>query len=328
MSRQATADVFLPRERASASVAGAGVDKQRSRGLQARVEPALGVPPECSPEDGKGGSLAEQQQLFLAAITTPEADPGQEALTAAARLLTPSATLSPAQRLEIYRSGYHARLIECLTDDYPTLQHALGEAEFERVCRDYITCYPSRGPSLNVFGQHMAQHMTEHCRVLPRPEARFLAELAELEWTIVAAIHAPGGSILKPEDLVTVAPDAWPDAKLIVNPSLRVLRTEHPVNAYFQALRAGRPVPIPPPKASVVGVYRTGRSVWRLPLDVGMADLLQLLAKGEPLGAAMDSCAQRLGSDDEGAAAAKVTRWFSSAVSSGLFSGVTLPGAA
>lgn len=316
MSRQATADVVLPRERASASVAGAALERPHSRLERGPTEPSL--------EALEPRSLAEQQQLFLAAITTPEDDPGQDVLGAAARLLTPSATLSQGQRLEIYRSGYHARLIECLTDDYPTLQHALGETEFDRVCRGYISCYPSRAPSLNVFGQHMA----EHCRALQRPESSFLGELAELEWTIVLAIHAPGGSILKPEDLVSVAPEAWPDAKLIVNPSLRVLRTEHPVNAYFQALRAGRPISIPAPKASVVGVYRTGRSVWRLPLDVGMADLLQLLAKGEPLGAAMDRCAQRLGSDDEGAAAAKVTRWFSSAVSSGLFSGVTLPGAA
>ena len=45
------------------------------------------------------------------------------------RVVLPSSRLSSLERLDIYRQAYRARLVECLADDYPVLQHALGETE-------------------------------------------------------------------------------------------------------------------------------------------------------------------------------------------------------
>jgi Putative DNA-binding domain len=266
-------------------------------------------------------SLAELQTVFFQAITTPQAAPLHLDERAAAALLTASATLTARERLELYRDGYHARLIECLADDYPALQHALGEAEFESLCRDYIVARPSLGPNLNVYGRHMP----EFCRSYAHVDSAFLSELAALEWAIARAVHAAGGAALQPADLADVAPDVWPHVKLIVNPALAVLTGQYPVNAYFQAWRAGESPAIPAPSPSVVAVYRTGRSVWRLPLNSGMAQLLALLAAGKPLADATLTVTAQLTLDGETEAVNLVTRWFSTAVSSGLFSGLELP---
>jgi hypothetical protein len=313
VSRQATADVVVPRERASASVNAA----QRPRQARSEANGAVSKTLEANPTDR---SLSGLQRVFLDAITTPEADSPYLDEARAALLLTPGPALSAFERLDIYRSGYHARLIECLVDDYPVLQHALGESAFSALCRDYIAKHPSRGPSLNVFGRLMA----EHCRQSELAVAGFAADLAALEWAIVEAIHAPGGSVLVPQDLQSVEPEAWSEVRLLINPSLRVLSCGYPVNSYFQAHRTGNTPQIPGPNPSLVAVYRTGRSIWRLPLDPVMKDLLAALRE-QPLGAATAQVAAALTHLSEAEAGALITRWFTTAVSSGLFSGLQLP---
>ncbi len=101
-------------------------------------------------------ALRAQQQWFAAIVSTPQDEPAPVDERSALRLVTASATLSSLERIDIYRRGYHARLIECLVDDYPVLEHALGAEAFEALSRRYIARYPSSGPSLNYFGQLMA----------------------------------------------------------------------------------------------------------------------------------------------------------------------------
>ena len=89
------------------------------------------------------------------------------------RFVTPGPRLTAAERFDIYRSGYHARLVECLLDDYPVLAAMLDrddEGQFGALCRAYVDRHPSASPNLNGFGRHMAV-------VLPRGEARGLPRL-------------------------------------------------------------------------------------------------------------------------------------------------------
>ena len=126
MKREPTADALGLHERASATPT--TVDPHHSA--------QLGSAPRWT--EGKLG-LGTQQAWFAAIVSTPEAAPAPVDASSAARLITPSATLSALERIDIYRRGYHARLIECLVDDYPVLQHALGEERFEELCRAYIS---------------------------------------------------------------------------------------------------------------------------------------------------------------------------------------------
>ncbi len=305
MKREATADVIAPRERASATPA-----LRRPTALGASAAPALASLGERT--------LRRQQQWFLAFITTPEAEPAALDGAAAAELVSGGPTLSSAERLEIYRQAYHARLVECLADDYPVLKHALGDAEFEARCRAYIARHPSRSPSLNGFGAHFAQF----CRTASFSHAAFSADLAALEWAIVEAIHAPTAQGIDAEALAAVPAERWSEARLQPNPSLRVLSLEYPANAYFQAVKNGGAPAIPERRATQVAVYRTGRSVWRMELSPGFAALVESLVNGAPLAAALEAVEPLL----EGASAAEraetLGSWFRHTVSSGLFSGL------
>jgi hypothetical protein len=307
VNRQPTADALGLHERASATPARA----------EFQPESQLGSAPIWTL--GKL-DLRMQQEWFAAIVSTPEAEPAPVDERSAARLITPSATLSSLQRIDIYRQGYHARLIECLIDDYPVLQHALGEEAFEALCRRYIARHPSRAPSLNFFGRHMS----ELCRSEALPEPVFAADLAALEWAIVLGIHAPTAPTIGFEDLGQVPPERWPAARFTVNPSLRVLRLEYPVNAYLQCYRHEESPTVPAPSKSAVAVYRTGPSVWRLELELTMVTLVESLAGGATLEAALGEVQALLSDRSEQDAARLVSHCFQHSISSGLFSAVVL----
>ncbi len=287
-------------------------------------------------------TLRSLQQWFAAGVMTPESEVAPRGAAQAPALLTAGPRLGALGRFEIYRRAYHARLVECLADDYPVLRHALGEAEFDLLCRAYIERHPSTDPNLNGFGKSMAQFCALHA---PEPFAHrsFATDLARLEWAIVEVIHAEGVDPLTTGRLSAVAPESWAKARLVVTPALRLLRSSFPVNAYYQSVRAGgversavdkdglpeggganevaHPcVPLADPSAVVV--YRNGATIWRMDLEDAAFDLLQALASGKSLGSALDETAGSLDGDGEEAAAQRVMGWFRDWVSSGLFSDV------
>jgi hypothetical protein len=305
--RQPTADAVGLHERASATPTRADAQRPSLRGSAPTwTERELG--------------LRMQQEWFAAIVSTPESEAAPVDELSAARLVTPSLTLSSLERIEIYRRGYHARLIECLADDYPVLQHALGEAEFEALCRAYIAQHPSNAPSLNYFGRHMA----DLCRSQPLPDPGFAADLASLEWAVVLGIHAPTAPALGFEDLSQVPPERWPGARFGVNPSLSILRLSYPVNAFLQSFRNGESPSLPAARKSTVAVYRTGKSVWRLELEPTLLTLVEALARGETLGAALERVQTLLAERTEQEAAQLVSTCFRHSVSSGLFSALLL----
>jgi len=209
VNRQATADALGLHERASATPTSEH-EQRTHHGL-------LGAAPAWT--EGKL-TLRTQQEWFAAIVSTPQAEPAPVDEGSAKRLIKPSSTLTSAERIDIYRRGYHARLIECLIDDYPVLQDALGEDAFEALCRAYIAAHPSNGPSLNYFGRHMS----EFCRTQPLPVPGFAADLATLEWAIVLCIHAQTANAIDFADLSQVPPESWPGARFTLNPSLSILQ--------------------------------------------------------------------------------------------------------
>ena len=307
MKREATADALGLHERASATPDRAGTSRTA----------ALGSAPAWT--EGKL-DLRAQQQWFAAIVSTPQNEPAPVDERSASRLITPGEKLSSLERIDIYRRGYHARLIECLADDYPVLEHALGEEAFEALSRRYIARHPSSGPSLNYFGRHMA----EFCRTEPLAEPAFAADLAALEWAIVLAIHAPTAVAIGFDDLGQVPSERWPHARFHVNPSLQILRLVYPVNAYLQAYRQGKPSSLPAAHPTSVAVYRTGRSVWRLELSPTMVTLVESLQNGATLEAGLSEVQALLQHEPEHEIAKQIAHCFQHSVSSGLFSRILL----
>ncbi|MDP9149470.1 MAG: putative DNA-binding domain-containing protein [Myxococcota bacterium] len=267
-------------------------------------------------------SLRSHQTWFVNAVMTPESEPLPDGSSEAESRLTAGPSMDARARLEIYRRAYHGRLIECLLDDYPAVSAALGESSFEALCRAYIARHPSGGPSLNSFGRSMARF----CRERPLPALAcppaFIADLAALEWAMVEVIHAPSAPPFTLLGMADLPAECWATARVVTTPALRLLRSQFPVNAFFQAFRDGGRHPVPEAHPEATLVYRNGPTVWRMALTEPMFELLQALVRGDSLGGALERATAAFAGISEELAARQVTTWFRDWVAGGLFAGV------
>lgn len=266
-------------------------------------------------------SLRELQERMVEAITGSDAAASDAALE-----LTPGPRLTARERLEIYRFGYRARLIECLDDDYPILARTLGETAFEHLANQYIDRFPSRHPNLNAFGRHMSllckdAALGEHDR-----SREFFSELAALEWALVECIHAREPRPFDLAELQAIPVERWANARLLRSDTVRVLRCAYPVNAFYQACRGRDEHPeIPSPQATWTAVYRRAWRLWRLDLTPAMERVLSALLDGVPI----EESLGRMGVDEtdpEALAEAErsVMVWFKEWMQGGFFGGVEL----
>jgi hypothetical protein len=262
-------------------------------------------------------SLRDAQRWFLSAISHGESL--EEGVAVAAREttggaldahVTPGPRMSSRDRLAIYHHAYRARLVECLADDYGALRFALEEEPFEKLAHEYIAEIPSRSFSLNFYGKRMP----EFVRSRTEEWARFGADLAALEWAIVEAIHAPDPSAQLAEKLRALAPEDWESVRFSPSPTLTIVRSDFPVNDFFQAFRDEQSPKIPSEEKSATAVYRKGMSIWRRALSQPMEKLLSSILSGEALGEALSKADA---TEDE------VSAWFGEWMSDGYFGDVS-----
>lgn len=248
--------------------------------------------------------LRASQAWLLDAITAESAPPDAEAR------LTKGPHLEAHSRLGIYRQAYRSRLVECLSDDYPAVRHAIGADAFEELCAYYVARHPPQSFSLNWYGRHLAAV----CREQPAHWAGFAADLARVEWAIVEVIHA-ADAVVDLSALASLPSDAWGAVMLRPSPTLRLLSLSHPANAYYQAFREGRTASLPLAAPSFTVVHRDGMTVWRTDLSEAMHAVLQALAGGLPLERALES---------PNASAAEVGEWFQRWIASAWFVGARI----
>lgn len=306
-------EVFT-KERASATPATKGAVKTASRAADLRPSKEAG-------EVALPRSLREVQEWFLGVVSDPrDLDAAAGDLHLLEGVVTASTKMAAVDRLGVYHFAYRARLVECLADDYPALQYAIGDA-FESLCHGYIAAYPSCSPSLNFFGRHFAAY----CREQDAPWSAFAADLATLEWSLVEVLHAETPELLPIEKIQAIAPDAWGGARFVPSAALRVHHFDYPVNRFFQAFKNDEAPTIPERSPSAMAIYRQGFLLWRMNLTRPMASVLEALAGGEALGVALS----RLGANAEDEAALReaeqnVMAWFRAWVTGGFFADVVV----
>lgn len=243
-----------------------------------------------------------------AALPEPSAD---------ARWVKGGAGWSGSERLAVYHRAYFSRLVECLRDDYPALEHAIGGEAFDELCREFIESHPPASPSLNFYGAPFA----DFCAASRAPGAAFLGDLARLEWAVVEAIHAEAPPALVGLQLAGLSSDDWARLRLVPSPACRLLLLSHPVHAHYEAFLEGETTAPPARAPTTVVVCRRGDDVHRIYIEERLAGLLRRLLDSAPLAEALSAAALDAA---DASSAADLTRALSEWVSAGLFAGVRL----
>ncbi|RME35311.1 MAG: DUF2063 domain-containing protein [Gammaproteobacteria bacterium] len=217
-------------------------------------------------------SLEALQKALQQAVLSGRPDPVLEHTT-------PSSRADRQTRLGVYLQAYRLRLEEVLQGDYPKLHAYIGDREFSALCGAYLERHPSRHYSVRWFGRNLPRLLGEQSPWSGLPQ---LAELARFEWTLGEVFDAPDAGLVTEQELMALAPEAWPDLRLRLHPSLRRLELEWNVVAIWQALERGEE----PPEAARAGfpvswvLWRRDLKNWFQSLPVEAAWALDRFAEG------------------------------------------------
>ena len=243
------------------------------------------------------------------------------------RVVTPSKALSAADRLGVYCNAYHARLLECLREEFTALVHALGADLFDEFAFGYLQAYPSRSYTLYHLGVNFPRYLAETCPVDEDPGwAALLIDLATLERVYNEVFDGPGvegRQLLGADRLLAIPTELWPDARLVLADGFRLIELRSPVHEYISAIRRTEDPAPPAPAETLLAVHRRDYVVRRHLLTPPQYVLLGAIIAGETVGEAIGRAADVAGSDT-GEFVASLGDWFCDWAVEGFFQDVVL----
>ncbi|MGC4074747.1 MAG: DNA-binding domain-containing protein [Nibricoccus sp.] len=271
---------------------------------------------------------------MFAAVTRPLA-PGDRAQArwfdgtssarAVAKLIKPSATLRPIERVEIYNRMYWFRLLECIATDFPGLRALLGDERFWKLAEAYLRAHPSRSFTLRNLGAKLPRFVAQQSK-WTKPHTEAASDLARFEWAQILAFDDVKLAPLTKKKLAGLNPETL---RLRVQPYLTLLTCHHAVDDYTlavkndNALRAeasnavtertvsdGGKVALTRTKPLHIVVHRLDNQLYYKRLEPEAARLLRALAAGRTL---PDACGaafvrSKISQEEQ---AAKIQTWFS-----------------
>ncbi len=129
--------------------------------------------------------------------------------------LTASNKLSSEERLNIYINDYWPRCIDSLAEDFPGLQHLLGEAGFETWMEKYLTQFPSHHFTLFYLGEDLFSFMETHYH---DSNKALVLDCITYEWAKSAAYFLGEDPPFNPETLSEAQKNRLPQLALQLQP--------------------------------------------------------------------------------------------------------------
>lgn len=211
----------------AARAAGAAREESGARSLAAAAC-AAAAPTVASTVASAAVPLAQTQALFLDALRHPTGvahwleQCDEEQRQQFAQTFAGTATFGAAQRLDVYANSYFYRLLGALQELFPRVRFLCGDANFHNLATDYVLSCPSREPDLRRLGERLPAFLRSHELGQRWP---LLVEWAELEQALTAALDAPPGTPLTPDELRAIPVEQWPELRFTFSPPSHVLVT-------------------------------------------------------------------------------------------------------
>jgi hypothetical protein len=188
--------------------------------------------------------LLRLQRRFMAALREPIFDDSraksdlpprtgavsEDFLRTAAALITPSATMAPVERLELYHRQYWYRLLDSIAEDFPALRRLLGDIPFWRLMEAYLEAAPPRSFTLRHLGAGLADFIAQQAETIP--DAVQAEDLARLEYALCASFEAGESAPVEPSDLGQL--------EIALQPHVLLLALQTPADTLWRASEGGR----------------------------------------------------------------------------------------
>lgn len=228
--------------------------------------------------------LAHLQAEFRASIMEPNDASITPAITAAIKVDNIPANTG----LIVYRNNVFSSLRRALTELYPVVSRLVGEVFFAAMADEYIKGTPPTHARLNEYGQTFPAFLRGFPPAAALP---FLGDVAMLELAWNDAFHTADAQPLRASALTSVSKDVLPTIRLELHPTARLLRSDYPIHAIWQANQPDEHVEEVIDLAEGADhllVHRPDRQVLIYPLSTAAWVFLTALAKSTPLVDAFD----------------------------------------
>lgn len=249
-------------------------------------------------------SLLALQKQMAAALMRPLVAGDHIDPQAPADYIKPNDRLTSLERLEIYSRSYWFRLLDSLYEDFPGLRAVLGERAFEKLAKAYLSDRPSASWTLRNLGSRLEQWLQAN-PVFAGDRLPLSLDMIRLEWAHTEAFDEKDERVLGPEDLLELGPGM----RLGLQPHIRLLELSYPVddlrvkanaaseehgtasNAKLKRHATGlaRRIRRMPAEHIFLAVHRLNFMVYYRRLEADEFGLLAALAKGLPVGKAMET---------------------------------------
>lgn len=190
-----------------------------------------------------------------------------------------------ARRIAIYRRSVAANLVRALRGAYPVVLRLVGDAFFEEAARRHARAHPPACGDLNRYGEGFPAFLREypHAAALP-----WLADVARLEWAVHEASMAGDCAPIDFPALSAVPAEAQGALVFSLHPSVRLVRSRHPILAIWEANQPDRDgSPDRDAGEDLVMAWREAGVVRAAALAPREADFLEAVTAGSALGEAV-----------------------------------------
>ena len=218
---------------------------------------------------------------------------------------------APKDQLAVYINAYRYRLQDVTAEDYPVLQHYLGEDVFEKLMADFVNSAHSAHFNVGRYAAQLPAFLAK------RNVDAFAQELCALENALSQLTDPRETVALTQEHLADISPEALMETVLHPRAALQLFACDYPLDAYYTAVKNEEAPAAPAPQKSWLAVYRHEDVVWRLELQEHEYLLLEKLFSGLTISEAMEAVQnERRISDD--ALALNLGNWFTRWLRNGL----------
>lgn len=196
---------------------------------------------------------------------------------------------TPQKRFAVYRNNVIVGLSEALRTQFPATERIVGTEFFAALARVYVSSEPPRSPVMMSYGERFPAFIE---RFEPAAEIPYLADVARLEFARTQAYHAADATPLDAAAWESVDADALGELRVVLHPSLRIVRSAFPVVTIWSMNSGGMELSSIEdcgPEDAVIVRPRGDVEVRLLP--TGGAVFLDALAAGMPLGEAAAAAA-------------------------------------
>lgn len=171
------------------------------------------------------------QADFISAVLDPE-------------LPTPEGLIGnsnrPTRRFSVYRNNVVVGLTDAMESSFPVVRKLVGDEFFRALCGVYVRRFPPASPILSQFGSKLPEFLETFPPVAGLP---YLPDVARLENLLRESYHETDAVPVSADAVARISADELPLVRMRFAPSMRLLRSRHPVCGIWRANAAGGPKP-------------------------------------------------------------------------------------